>query len=337
MFRRPDSAWGVAGEEVCVWGLQWLVSGGEDGAAGCPWASRADVSSLWVWEWSAECLTFPWCSVVRWVRNPSSVIALRVSWQPVRSQGDMTLWYIVFQLEEVRPFPRLLFILLLVYSRLSCEWSYHGLCLRNTLQLSWVCSGVGIAQGPCLRSWSVFLGDGVVLSSPSVMRIGDVWEICCAKGRWAWCEKTSSQEDGWTAVAASGAQKPLAEVNCLSDDPFLLASCVKYNLQHLPLVAMSFHISLLLEYVPSGSKLTYSFYIIALGERLVKTDPCHFQATLFVWHWDSLLLAVCCLHKWLLEQETRQLWICASLCLPPLGSRLPVCCTCIIPADSALT
>lgn len=42
------------------------------------------------------------------------------------------------------------------------------------LQLALVCSGVGIAQGPCLRSWSVFLGIGVVLSSPTLMGIGDV-------------------------------------------------------------------------------------------------------------------------------------------------------------------
>lgn len=145
------------------------------------------------------------------------------------------------------------------------------------------------------------------------------------------------REEGWTAVAASSAQKPLAEGNCWSDDPFLLTSCVKYNLQHLPPAAMSFPISLLLEYVWSVLKLTYSFYIIALGKRVVKTSPCHFQATLFVWHWDLLLLAACCLHKWLLEQEARQLWICASLCLPPLGSRLPVWCTCIIPADFVLT
>lgn len=83
---------------------------------------------------------------------------------------------------------------------------------------------------------------------------------------------------------SQGCPKTQAEVNCLSEDPFLLASCVKCTLQHLPLVAMSFHISLLLEYVPSVSKLTYSFYITALGERLVKTGPCHFQAILFVWH-----------------------------------------------------
>lgn len=40
------------------------------------------------------------------------------------------------------------------------------------LQLSSVCSGVGTAQGPCLRSWAVFLGHGAVLSSPTVMGIG---------------------------------------------------------------------------------------------------------------------------------------------------------------------
>lgn len=42
------------------------------------------------------------------------------------------------------------------------------------LQLAPVCSGVGSAQGPCLRSWSVFLGHGVVLSSPTVMGMRDV-------------------------------------------------------------------------------------------------------------------------------------------------------------------
>lgn len=64
------------------------------------------------------------------------------------------------------------------------------------LELSWVCSVVGIAQVPYLRSWSVFLGDGVVLSSPTVMGIGDVGDHCCAKDRWAGCEQTSFQEDG---------------------------------------------------------------------------------------------------------------------------------------------
>lgn len=57
------------------------------------------------------------------------------------------------------------------------------------------------------------------------------------------------REERCIAVAGSGAQKPLAEVNCSSDDPFVLASHVRYILQCLPPVPMSFHISLLLEYV----------------------------------------------------------------------------------------
>lgn len=87
------------------------------------------------------------------------------------------------------------------------------------------------------------------------------------------------REEGWTAVAASGAQKPLAEVKCLSDDPFLLASCVKFNLQHLPLVAMSFHISLLLEYVQSVSKLTCSF-CYSTGREGSKNKPLPFPSNL---------------------------------------------------------
>lgn len=42
------------------------------------------------------------------------------------------------------------------------------------LQLSSVCRGVGVAQGPSLRIWSVFLGHGGVLSSPTVLGTADV-------------------------------------------------------------------------------------------------------------------------------------------------------------------
>lgn len=56
------------------------------------------------------------------------------------------------------------------------------------------------------------------------------------------------REERCIAVAGSGAQKPLAEVNCSSDDPFVLASRVKIHpavspsstnvLPHLPFIGV---------------------------------------------------------------------------------------------------
>lgn len=69
----------------------------------------------------------------------------------------------------MRAFPRLLFLLLLVYSGSCCEWSYLWPCPRDTRLLSKLAparSGAGFAVGPCARGWSVFAGTARVGVSP---------------------------------------------------------------------------------------------------------------------------------------------------------------------------
>lgn len=83
----------VAAEDVCVWRWQWLVAGGKDGAAGCPWASSAGVTSLHFGGEVQSVSPFPgalWPAGWGELETPGPVIPLRVSWQPVKCQGDST-------------------------------------------------------------------------------------------------------------------------------------------------------------------------------------------------------------------------------------------------------
>lgn len=115
---------------------------------------------------SEEHLTLPWCALVcevRWVRNPKSFLGdffeeALAACQIPRLFDIHGTTLSAFQAEEMRAFPKLLFILLLVYSGSSCEWSYLGPCPRNArLPFSSPLHAAGLALpwGPCLRSWSV--------------------------------------------------------------------------------------------------------------------------------------------------------------------------------------
>jgi len=114
-----------------------------------------------------------------------------------------------------------------------------------------------------------------------------------------------------------GAWKSLAEGSSSSADPFVPALDVKYVVQLLPLVPMSFHISLYL----NTCKLFQNLLVLSMlkgWEKVVNQATAIYQATLLIWHRNFLLLAVCCLYSRLLKQKASHL-VRSSGCLAPFA------------------